>query len=89
MSLHDYYVEKAAVEASGSLSVPDNWALDYINIGRVRDILEAVDDDAGGFVTVNEVNTFTRSRPWNWRYSLSLQAHEAFSLICTLAFSAG
>lgn len=84
MALHDYYVEKAAVEASGSLSVPDNWALDYINIGRVRDILEAVDDDAGGFVTVNEVNTFTRSRPWNWRYSLSLSKRTRLSRLSVL-----
>jgi hypothetical protein len=91
MALKDFYVEKAAVEDSGSLSVPDNWALDYINIGRARDILEAFDDDAGGFVTVNEVNTFTRSRPRKWRCTLSpsthgLPAYLCFSLLRWIAY---
>ena len=66
MALKDYYIEKAAGGPS-SASGPDGWALKYINIGRARIILEAFDDDASGFVTVNEVNNFTQSRPRDWR----------------------
>ena len=70
MSLKDYYVEKST-EESGSLKGPDGWAIKYINIGRARSILEAFDDDASGFVTVGEVNNFTRLRPRDWRCALS------------------
>lgn len=66
MALRDYFIEKA-ITGSGSLGGPDRWALDYINVGRTRSILEAFDDDASGFVTVSEVNKFTRSKPLDWR----------------------
>ena len=65
MSLRDHFVEKAAGD-SGSLKGPDGWALKYININRAPSILEAFDDDASGFVTIREVNDFTKSRPLNW-----------------------
>ena len=65
MSLRDHFVEKVA-EDSGSLKGPDGWALKYININRAPSILEAFDDDASGFVTIREVNDFTKSRPLNW-----------------------
>ena len=77
MSLKDYYVEKATSEIS-SLKGPNDWAIKYINIGRARSILEAFDDDASGFVTVNEVNNLTRLRPRDWRYALL----EYIGLIC-------
>ena len=70
MSLKDYCIEKAATESS-SLKDLDDWAIKYINIGRARSVLEAFDDDASGFVTVNEVNNLTRSRPRNWRFFIS------------------
>ena len=66
MALRDYYVERAA-ENPGSLTRSDGWALQYINMGRVPSIREAFDDDSSGFVTVNEANHFTQSRPLNWR----------------------
>lgn len=69
MALKDYYVEKA-VEDSGALIGADGWAVKYINIGRARTIMEAFDDDASGFITVSEVNNFTRSRPLDWRCAL-------------------
>jgi hypothetical protein len=68
MMLRDYYVEKAAGDSG-----PDNWALRYINIGRAHRIMEAVNADASGFVTVNEVNNFTQSRPLDWRFAYSLR----------------
>jgi len=45
----------------------DKWALAYINAAYVQPILEAVDDDGTGFVSVKEVNTFVASRPDGWR----------------------
>ena len=45
----------------------DQWALPFIGVNHARNILEAFDDDASGFVTVKEANDFTRSRPLNWR----------------------
>ncbi|KAF5335075.1 hypothetical protein D9611_010859 [Ephemerocybe angulata] len=44
----------------------DQWALAYINAAYVQPILEAVDDDGTGFVSVKEVNTFVESRPEGW-----------------------
>ena len=66
MALKDHFAEKAA-KRSGSPSDQDSWALQYINVGRARSILEAFDDDVSGFVTVNEVNNFTQGRPLGWR----------------------
>ena len=65
MSLRDHFVEKAAGD-SGSVKGTDAWALKYINISRAPSILEAFDDDASGFVTIKEVNDFTKSRPLDW-----------------------
>ena len=68
MSLRDHFAEKAAGD-SGSVKGPDAWALKYININRAPNILEAFDDDASGFVTIREVNDFTKSRPLDWEYA--------------------
>lgn len=48
----------------------DRWALAYINAAYVQPILEAVDDDGTGFVSVKEVNTFVAERPDGWRCGL-------------------
>ena len=79
MALKDYYVEKNS-KGSGSVTGPDSWALKYINIGRVPKILEAFDDDASGFITTNEVNTFTQSRPLGWRCA---SPHRVSTVICS------
>ncbi|KAK0188332.1 hypothetical protein F5146DRAFT_1002424 [Armillaria mellea] len=46
----------------------DQWTLAYLNISHLQPILEAVDDDATGFITIKEINTFTnvKSRPQDW-----------------------
>ncbi|KAF5375182.1 hypothetical protein D9758_000034 [Tetrapyrgos nigripes] len=44
----------------------DLWALAYLNVSRVQPILEAVDDDGTGFISIKEVNDFTESRPSEW-----------------------
>jgi len=52
----------------GGAAGSDRWALRYISVNYVRNILEAFDDDASGFITVKEANNFTRSRPLDWRW---------------------
>ncbi|KAK0466691.1 hypothetical protein IW261DRAFT_1683432, partial [Armillaria novae-zelandiae] len=46
----------------------DQWTLAYLSISHLQPILEAVDDDATGFITIKEINTFTniKSRPQDW-----------------------
>lgn len=44
----------------------DGWALEYINAAYVQSILEAVDDDGTGFISIKEVNTFVEERPAGW-----------------------
>ena len=46
----------------------DHWAYEWINSLYLQNILEAIDDDASGFVTIPEINRFTSERPKDWRY---------------------
>ncbi|KAJ7058048.1 hypothetical protein C8F01DRAFT_1149302 [Mycena amicta] len=68
MALRDYYQENAEEGDSGGNAnkKADDWALAYINVSRLQQISEAFDDDASGFVTTAEANTFTTSRPLDW-----------------------
>ena len=50
-----------------SVSSSDRWALYFIGVNYARNIQEAFDEDASGFITVKEANDFTRSRPLDWR----------------------
>ncbi|KAF8882715.1 hypothetical protein BD779DRAFT_1674867 [Infundibulicybe gibba] len=50
----------------GNLDLADQWVLDYLNVSHVQAILEAVDDDATGFISIKEVNTFTALQPDGW-----------------------
>ncbi|GAW02631.1 hypothetical protein LENED_004297 [Lentinula edodes] len=47
-------------------SEDDRWTHSYISVAHVQSILEAIDDDATGFITIKEVNEFTSSRPTGW-----------------------
>jgi hypothetical protein len=69
ISLRDYYQEGGESSAA-NIDKPsdDDWALQYFSVSRLQPISEALDDDASGFVTVAEANTFTTSRPLDWRY---------------------
>ncbi|KAH9855711.1 hypothetical protein C2E23DRAFT_723446 [Lenzites betulinus] len=44
----------------------DEWTLEYISVTRLQAIIEAFDDDASGFITVAEVNTFISLKPRQW-----------------------
>jgi hypothetical protein len=45
----------------------DLWSLEYVTAHRAQPLIEALDDDGSSFITVNEVNAFTTSRPKGWR----------------------
>lgn len=68
LALYDHLVEKlGGVGTSGGASDEDDlWALSYFNGAHVQPLLEAIDDDATGFITTREINTFIESVPEHW-----------------------
>ena len=48
----------------------DSWTRQYIDTKFLPNIMDAIDNDGSGYVTVNEVNRFTQSIPSSlkWRY---------------------
>lgn len=61
----------------------DRWSLAYINITHLQAILEAVDDDGTGFISIKEVNTFATSRPEGWTYVLFIYVHSLSVVLTT------
>ncbi|THV00737.1 hypothetical protein K435DRAFT_718738 [Dendrothele bispora CBS 962.96] len=56
---------------SSSTNIPrERWAVAHIHVAHVQPILEAIDDDGTGFISINEVNTFVGSRPDGWSLPL-------------------
>ena len=45
----------------------DSWFLKYIDVPYVRPIVEAMDEDGSGFISVKEANKFALSRPAGWK----------------------
>ncbi|KAJ6515406.1 hypothetical protein C8R45DRAFT_208195 [Mycena sanguinolenta] len=66
MALRDHYQEGGEDGGAKANKGEDDWALLYLTVSRLQPISEAFDDDASGFVTVNEANTFTAARPLDW-----------------------
>ncbi|KAI1783152.1 hypothetical protein LXA43DRAFT_1187180 [Ganoderma leucocontextum] len=75
LALRDYYRQQVKRKREAPHSIEevkswvadkDEWALEWINVNRLQAIVEAFDDDASGFITVEEVNYFTTSRPEKW-----------------------
>lgn len=48
------------------VSLADKWAVKYLTLTRVRQILEAFDDDASGWISISEANAFTTNRPLDY-----------------------
>lgn len=78
MTLRDHFREKVEdvklAIASGSydflgMAKTDNWALRYVGVSYLHSIMEAFDDDGSGYITISEVNAFTRGLPsaLGWR----------------------
>ena len=62
----------------------DQWALKYINVSHVQPVIEAIDEDGSGFISVKEANNFAISRPKDWRY---VNAVLLYDLILSLLVS--
>lgn len=71
LALRDHYLEQAERRGARGEDRADLWALEHIDVNNVSAIAEACDDDASGFITISEVNTFTTSRPRHWRFVTS------------------
>ena len=84
LALRDHYLEKVASAGITGPSDPDGWAIKYMDIMRVQPILEAMDDDASGFITIGEMNRFTSSRPIDWRLVLLHKQSDTISWIFSL-----
>ena len=54
----------------GTHEDPNAWLLEYLDVAHVRPIVEAMDIDGSGFISVEELNIFARSRPKQWRFVL-------------------
>ena len=59
-------------ESEDSTLASDKWALEHIDLNQAHLIQEAFDNDTSGFITIKEVNKFTKLRPLDWRYFLYL-----------------
>lgn len=72
----------------GSLDTedPNAWLLEYIDVAHVRPIVEAMDADGSGFISVKEVNMFARSKPNEWRYGSEGVPLSEKRLICPYSF---
>ncbi|KAF5348112.1 hypothetical protein D9756_010769 [Leucocoprinus leucothites] len=46
--------------------VRDEWARDYLHVAYLQPILEAIDDDGTGFISIKEANTFAAQVPAGW-----------------------
>ena len=48
---------------------PENaWAIGLLSKSHLNPLMEALDPDCSGHVTIKEINDFTSSRPREWRY---------------------
>ena len=69
----------------------DEWVMDYIDVAYVQPIVEAMDEDGSGFISVKEANSFALSRPKGLRYdlinsTLVIQLLRLFSLLHWIAY---
>ncbi|TFK63874.1 hypothetical protein BDN72DRAFT_802855 [Pluteus cervinus] len=55
-----------SIAPTAPTNADNRWALAYVNVAHVQPILEAIDDDGSGFVSIREVNTFVTSHPLDW-----------------------
>ncbi|KAF7377945.1 Protein kinase domain-containing protein [Mycena sanguinolenta] len=64
--LHGHYKEELTRETdSRSQCDSERWVLEYIDIAPAK-LIEAVDDDGSGFLSAEEINSFTAPKPEDW-----------------------
>ncbi|KAL7277857.1 hypothetical protein ACG7TL_008803 [Trametes sanguinea] len=77
LAIHDYYTQKFDDQQRASATFPpaissddsddsDAWALPCVDLKHLHRIVEALDVDLSGFITTQEANLFTISRPAGW-----------------------
>ena len=59
------------VPETPEIAPKDAWAIEFLSRSQLSPLMEAVDPDFSGHVTIKEINDFTSSRPREWRYSHS------------------
>ncbi|KZV81293.1 hypothetical protein EXIGLDRAFT_844728 [Exidia glandulosa HHB12029] len=80
VALQDYFMHpdpKILDSASNTLEAGDTWAAQYISISRIRPLVEALDADDSGWISIREINDFTAGgggatglqRPNDWPLS--------------------
>ncbi|EMD34579.1 hypothetical protein CERSUDRAFT_125183, partial [Gelatoporia subvermispora B] len=75
MALRDHFIERSSVTSlssteSASREVDEQWALEYIGPRWQQHLMDAIDDDSSGYVTIAELNNFTNSLPKDLNWSL-------------------
>ncbi|KAI0083947.1 hypothetical protein BDY19DRAFT_604899 [Irpex rosettiformis] len=65
MTLQDHFTDGVEHRNAGSfMSTPvDDWTIRYINVTYLLPIMDAIDDDATGRVSISELNRFTDQLP--------------------------
>ncbi|KAJ7466853.1 hypothetical protein FB451DRAFT_399926 [Mycena latifolia] len=61
-----YQEEVQDPETAMGVPLPDDWALDYLQVRRLGNLQQVLDSDTSGFSTISEVNAFTQSRHDGW-----------------------
>ena len=66
---HYYNQDDTVVASPDATAISDKWALDYLNVAWLSPIMEAMDDDVSGYISVSEVNRFMQRLPQDlgWR----------------------
>ena len=72
MDVHDQMRSETASGFATEATDSDNWVLEYIDVAYLRPIVEAMDEDASGFISVREANSFALARPPGLRLALNL-----------------
>lgn len=79
MTLRDHFADRAAGSGNSTFSNSDSaahpnpeqdeWARQYVDVKYLQPIMDAIDDDGSGHVTIAEVNQFTELLPSSlgWR----------------------
>ncbi|KZV94095.1 hypothetical protein EXIGLDRAFT_767390 [Exidia glandulosa HHB12029] len=83
-ALSDFYQQKYGRDAPNNQgSQEDAWVTSYIELSRTRPIVEAIDSDSSGWVTVREANAFAASRPEEFTVTMWIAYWAAgFRVIC-------
>ncbi|TCD67366.1 hypothetical protein EIP91_010200 [Steccherinum ochraceum] len=78
MTLRDHFRERVEDikhsrvfgDPPSNLQRVDAWALQFVSVPWLQPIMEAFDDDGSGYITISEVNAFTRALPVSLGWSL-------------------